>query len=77
MITNTITMTTPSNPGMASGFGMPMCGHAAFATPATGRWSVDLRGLEIVRDRAVVKGQVARVAAAYVPGTHAWSSPPC
>jgi hypothetical protein len=75
MITNTITMTTPTNQGMASGFGMPACRHAAFGTPVTGQRSVDLRGLEIARDRVVIKGEAA--VAAYVPGTNAWSPPLC
>jgi hypothetical protein len=76
MITNTITMTTPTDLGMASGFGMPVCGHAAFATPVTGQRSVDLRGTEIAaRNRVVTKGQVALVA--YVPGSTAWSPPIC
>ena len=75
MNTKLITMTTPSDLGMTSDFGMPVCGHDVF-TPVTGQRSVDLRGLEIARDRAGIKGQVARIAA-YVPGTHAWSPPLC
>ena len=75
MITNTITMTTPTNLGMASGFGMPACGHDAFGTQVTGTRSVDLRVWTIAGNRSVIKGRVA--VAAYVPGTHAWSPPIC
>ncbi|MDO9496875.1 MAG: hypothetical protein Q7J48_14315 [Nocardioides sp.] len=75
MITKTYTTTTPSNQGVPSGFGMPMCGHNAFGAPVTGQWSVDLQITEITRDRAAVKGHVALVA--YVPGTNAWSPPIC
>ena len=76
MITNTITMTTPTNLGMASGFGMPMCGHDAFATRVTAPQSVDFRTPVIVRDRAAAaKGHLGLIA--YVPGTNAWSPPIC
>lgn len=75
MITN-ITTTTPSIQGSPCGFGMPEFGAAAaFGTPVTGQWSVDLRTSVIVRDRAAVatKGHLGLIA--YVPGSRAWSPP--
>jgi hypothetical protein len=76
MITKTNMTTIPSNQGVPSGFGMPMCGHSAFGTQVTGQRSVDLQITEITRCRFAVKGHVALVVA-YVPGIHAWSPPLC
>ena len=60
---NQMTASTPSS------FGMPICGHAtetAFAAATT---------TSVVRDRrAALKGDMG-LAAAYVPGPHAWSPP--
>ena len=75
MITNITTMTTPSNQGIPSGFGMPMCGHTPCANPVTSQRSVDLHTV-IVRERAAAtKGHLGLIA--YVPGTRAWSPPIC
>ncbi len=75
MITNIDQMTTPSNPGMPSGFAMPTCGRA-FGIWVTRERSVDLR-TSVILDarRAVNKGHLGFVA--HVPGTHAWSPPVC
>jgi len=71
-------MSSNSNPmaQIPSGFGMPVCGHAY--DTVTRERSVDFgtQRAAVVADRvATTKGQLGLVA--YVPGTNAWSPPPC
>ncbi len=74
MFTNTTT-TIPSIQTTASGFAMPVCGHAVLGTTwVTGRRSVDRRTPVIAAAHTVAtKGHLGLNA--YVPGVHAWSPP--
>lgn len=74
---NTIPMTAQ----IPSGFGMPVCGHAAAPATSFPRSDAAFGTTSVVRERvaagAVITGDVKGDLGlrAYVPGTSAWSPP--
>lgn len=57
-----------------SSFGVPTCGHGAFATTGAFGTGAAFGTTRVVRERKAVMADMD-LAIAYVPGTSAWSPP--